>query len=338
MADQDSGASWLASFGPDTPPPGAPPAAPKAAEPPPNLPPGAHDVEEVPQGNQAQIDRWKKTGKGPDGKPHEAMVLDTQAPTTGNAWLDQFGAESPPEPPPPPPAPPPPGMWDRAKAAVGQAYNGAVDATSRGMDQFHEADLAAGSKLHEPIGQDDGLFTRFAKNYVQSRDSANQQMSESGNFEANSGAGAVDPRNVAAFAAKASLALLNEGWSMTGIPAAITTLMSQPTQQLLDAGADALNKSGVVKQGKAGEPGFGITTGDVTQAAASGGDMLDQVYQNIVPLGPHMLREGETVQHAAQRAEPVAPPGTLAERRAQFDVKEQPETMMEHAQAAAMKT
>jgi hypothetical protein len=340
MADQSTGNAWLDSFGPDTPPPGQPSNPPSASSQsaPPNLPPGAHDVEEVPTGNQAQVDRWKKTGKGPDGKPHPAMVLDTQAPTTGNSWLDQFGAESPPEPPPPAPPTPPPGLWDRAKAAAGEAYQGAVDATSRGMDQFHQADLSAGSKLHEPISGEDGLFTRFAKNYVQSRDSANQQMQEAGNFEANSGAGAVDPRNVAAFAAKASLALLNEGFSMTGIPAAITTLMSQPTQQLLDAGADALNKSGMVKQGAAGEKGFGITTGDVTQAAVSGGDLLDQVYQNIVPIGPHMLREGETVQHAAQAAEPVAPPGTLAGRRARFDIQENPETMMEHAQAAAMKT
>jgi hypothetical protein len=340
MADQGTGNAWLDSFGPDEPPPGQAPNPPSEStqEPPPNLPPGAHDIEEVPTGNQAQVDKWKKTGKGPDGKPHPAMVLDTQAPTTGNPWLDQFGPENPPEPPPPPSPAPPPGLWDRAKAAAGEAYQGAVDATSQGMDKFAQADIAAGSKLNEPISEQDGLFTRFAKNYVQSRNSANQQMGEAGNFEANSGAGAVDPRNVAAFAAKASLALLNEGWSMTGIPAAITTLMSQPTQQLLDAGAEALNKSGVVKQGAAGEKGFGITTGDVTQAAASGGDMLDQVYQNIVPVGPHMLREGESVQHAAAAAEPVAPPGTLAERRARFDVQEQPESMMEHAQAAAMKT
>src|SRR5271155_5316677 len=118
------------------------------------------------------------------------------------------------EAPPPAPAPEkPPGMFEGAKAAVGGAYDATVDAASRGMDQVAQVDQAAGSKLHEAIGAADGLFTRFAKNYVQSRDSASQALKESGNFAADSGSGALDPRNVAAFTAQAALALLNEGWS-----------------------------------------------------------------------------------------------------------------------------
>jgi hypothetical protein len=341
MADQDSGSAWLASFGPDEPPPSAKPAAVN------QQPPDKRGATEVPViSNKEATNRVRSGGYDSAGKPAGPAVVDTETPgqtptnspaaaPTGQAWLDQFGPDHPPEPPPPGPPPPPPGLGER----LGAAYNQAVGAASSGMDTLHQADLDAGTKLRQPISDQDGIFTRFAKNYIQGRDAASAQLQASGDTEMEGGQ--VNPVNAAEFAAKASLALLNEGWSATGIPAAITTLMSQPTQKLLDAGAAALNQSGAIKPGPAGQKGFGITQGDVTQAAASGGDLLDQVYQNIVPVGPHIAREHfnpETAQSATAAAQPVAPPGALAERRAQFDVREQPETMMEHAQAAAMKT
>lgn len=230
------------------------------------------------------------------------------------------------EPPPPPgPPPPPPSLWDRTKAAVANAYASVKSAATEpgGADELvNSIPENAASKP----------FTSFMRQYLEDKQAADQQLKESGDMAAPD-ASALDPRNVSVFAAKAALALFNEGWSATGIPSAIHLLVSKPSKDLLTAGADAINKSGLVQPGEQSAPGLGVSQGDVSRTADALSDVVDTVAQNAIPLGPHVAHEHfnpSSLQGDIAKGLPVDPGKVTVGR-----VAEQPVTAMEHAQIAA---
>jgi GNAT superfamily N-acetyltransferase len=347
-APQDSGAAWLSSFGPDQPPPGKPAASNQQ----PATRAGAEPVEVI---SPAEVKlRQRSGGFLANGKPApSAAMVDTQggggSPQqspggTGNAWLDQFGPDHPPEPPPPAPPGPPPGLWDRTKAAVGGAYNSAVDATSRGMDVA----LKPWQQVLGPPSDKDGPITSLLKEYLADRDSADAQLKASGNIEntTDSRWGQMNPVDIGEVAAKLSTALLNEGGSITGFNVAWNHIVHGPMTQSKEALLDAVQKSGVVPQGEGGQPGLGVQMGDVRNTA----DALQNVTENVMmtALPFHEAIRGkapETVQSQIAGKQPIAPPGelesrdaspgSLAERRRISGVQEQPHTILEHAQAIA---
>lgn len=109
-AAQDTGAAWLASFGPDTPPPGKP--APVNQQ-----PLSRADAELIETISPKEAKLREQTGSTASGaKAPPVAMVDTQGaggstPSqspggTGNAWLDRFGPDYPPEGAPPAPAPP----------------------------------------------------------------------------------------------------------------------------------------------------------------------------------------------------------------------------------------
>jgi hypothetical protein len=132
---------------------------------------------------------------------------------------------------------------------------------------------------------------------------------------------------------------MQECWNATSIPAAIDTLLAKPTKDLIDAGSNALIRSGLLARERFPEerqPTFdpSINPQDVSRMADSLGDVADTVLQNAVPLafGGHAVDlHAEIASH-----QPMDPTGVLAGRVAMPPAAtEKPQNIMEHAQAYA---
>jgi hypothetical protein len=271
-------------------------------------------------------DTSESAAKTPPAAPSASPSASPQPQVRPKYWDQDMTKDPDVLPPPPGPEPPPPNLWERTKAAVSGAYNSLSDAATAPGGTDDLVNSIPESAATKP-------FTSFMRQYLEDRQGANQQLQESGEM-AFPDKDAIDPRNLGAFAAKATLALLNEGWSATGIPSAIHLLVSQPSKDLLTAGADAINKSGLVPPGEKSPAGFGISQGDVSRGADALSSVVDTVAQNAIPIGPHILREHyspSSLQADIAKGQPVD-----AGKVTQGRVVEQPTTAMDHAVNAAI--
>lgn len=348
---QDSGAAWLASFGPDTPPPAAQSAPAAPNQPTANSPPAA-----------------------PAQRPQQA--------STGNAWLDQFGPDTPPEP--PPPAPPPVRSPSYLKS-FGQGAKGIAEqgrellalagyslmpwgaAASEGGDEQAQTDLAADPTQQ---AQKDAYFQHVVDPAVSAIQ--NTELPSDATF------GEKLAHGLGATTAMIAEAIVTAGGSLEAAPAETAVgrvvqraatgaaAMSAPAAQnavetgrrVLEATGDkkaaviagvasyaTTAAQGAVPMGLGGKiltrmatgAGIGVAAGEANRVI-SNATMPDSMQQPFDIKEDALSAITGSLFGALPGGHESAAPQSLAERRAKFDVQEQLTTMMEHAQAAAADT